>query len=186
MDDPVLLEYMLQYLYGLDYMEEPAERVQGMPPIDEVDSMWSKKKSSKKTKKVSLGIWGSLEDDGIPPLGEPRLDTLESDSSQTVSSGGNAVVHTKMCAIADYYGIPDLQKVARRKFGFALDKINDIQSIVEVFKLVCHPGSRSDVVLRDLVVDKIATNNNLLDEPDIAEILQEDGLLALTIAKRMR
>jgi len=25
MNDPVLLKYILQYLYGLDYMEEPCE-----------------------------------------------------------------------------------------------------------------------------------------------------------------
>ena len=187
-DDPVLLEYMLQYLYGLDYMEEPAEDVQEKPRRYEEDFMWGQMKHSRRqsNKKKSSANWASWEDGGIPGLEAPRLGTLESDSSKKVSSDGNAVVHTKMCAIADFYGIPDLQKVARRKFSCALDKINDIQGIVEVFKLVCHPGFQSDVVLCDLMVDKIATNTNLLDEPDIAEILQEDGQLALAIAKRMR
>jgi len=36
------------------------------------------------------------------------------------------------------------------------------------------------------MVRKIATDNILLDEPDVEEILHKDGQLALTIAKHMR
>ena len=63
-----------------------------------------------------------------------------------------------MCAITDFYGILNLQKVARRKFRVALNKIHDNKGIVKVFKLVCDPDFRSDVVLRDIMVGKIATD----------------------------
>lgn len=35
-------------------------------------------------------------------------------------------------------------------------------------------------------MDKIATDNDLLDKQEIAEVLREDGDLTLTIAKHMR
>ena len=41
----------------------------------------------------------------------PMRSELESDCSEGVSSGGNAAIHAQMCAIVDFYGIPDRQKV---------------------------------------------------------------------------
>ncbi|KAG8531638.1 uncharacterized protein KY384_003269 [Bacidia gigantensis] len=155
MDNPVLVEYMLQYLYGLDYMEEPGE--------DDDLSKWSKKKRSSKLQsrrreQLEAQQW---PDNSFGPYEEgPTASEVESDYSKGVSSGGNAAVHAQMCAIADFYGVPDLQKVAAH--------------------------FRSDAVLRDIMVDKIATDNNLLDEQEVEEILQKDGELALAIAKHMR
>ena len=117
---------------------------------------------------------------------EPTASELRSNCSQAISSGGNAAVHAQIYTITDCYGLPDLQEIARRKFRVALDKIHNIEGIVNVFKLVCDPSFQSDVVLRDIMVGKIATDNNLLDEPDVEEILHKDGQLALTIAKHMR
>jgi hypothetical protein len=184
MDDPVLLEYMLQYLYGLDYMEEPGEYGPGKPE----DDKWGRKKNSKlqsrRRERLEARSWH--EDQSLPHEEELAASELESSCSQGISSGGNAAVHAQMCAIADFYGIPDLQEVARRKFRVALDKIHNIEGIVNIFKLVCDPSFQSDVVLRDIMVGKITTDNNLLDEPDVEEILHKDGQLALTIAKHMR
>ncbi|KAL8822347.1 MAG: hypothetical protein Q9191_006917 [Dirinaria sp. TL-2023a] len=175
MDDPTLLEYMLHYLYGLDYMEEEKPK----------ESTWASKRGSKKHLKKRMPVeW--FEDEQTPHEEEPIPSNFESDGSKGISLGGNAAVHAQMCAVADFYGIPDLQEVARRKFRIALDKIYDSPGIVEVFKLVCNPDFRSDEVLRECMVDKIATDTNLLDVPDIAEILQEDGQLALAIMKCMR
>lgn len=53
-------------------------------------------------------------------------------------------------------------------------------------KLVCDPELRSDVVLRDIMVGKIATDNKLLDEPGVEEILHKDTHLTLTIARCIR
>lgn len=181
-DDPTLLEYMLQYLYGRDYMEEEK------PKEGDWTSSWAGKRAVKKKLKnrrpLEARIWPG--DEQTPHEEEPVPSNFESDSSKGISLGGNAAVHAQMCAVADFYDIPDLQEVARRKFRVALDKIYDNQAIVEVFKLVCNRDFRSDEVLRECMVDKIATDTDLLDEPQIAEILQEDGQLGLTIMKRMR
>ena len=45
MDDPLLLEYMLQYLYGMDYLEEPED--------DTFSMIGSQKKPFKKHRKRS-------------------------------------------------------------------------------------------------------------------------------------
>ena len=74
----------------------------------------------------------------------------------------------------------------RRKFRVALVKVRDLQSIVKLFKLVCNPQFRSDAVLRDIMVDKVAKHNSLLDCTEVEKILHENGELALAIAKRMR
>ena len=190
MDDPVLVEYMLQYLYGLDYMEEPGEYELGKPEEDDDLSKWGKKKASRwqsrRRERLEAQPWPMGPGPFAPYEEGPMASELESDRSKEVSSGDDAAVHAKMCAIADFYGIPDLQQVARRKFRVALNKIHDNQGIVKVFKLVCDPDFRSDVVLRDIMVDKIATGNKLLDEPDVEEILHKDAHLTLTIAKCMR
>lgn len=183
MDDPVLMEYMLQYLYGLDYMEEPEEHELRQPEED--DDFWgNKKKGSKLHSRKKAPVWA--EDPSVLHEEGPITIELESNDSEGASSGGNAAVHAQMCAIADYYGITDLQEVAQRKFRVALNKVHDKQGIVKVFKLVCDPDFRSDVELRDIMVGKIAAYNKLLDEPDVEEILCKDGKLGLTIAKRMR
>ena len=188
MNDPVLLEFMLQYLYGLDYVEEPGEYGLGKPEEDDERLIWGKKKNSKlqsrRRGRLEAPTWH--EDQSILHEEEPTPSELESECSKGISSGGNATLHAQMCAIADFYGIPSLQEIARRKFRFALDKIHDIQGIIKVFILVCNPDFRNDVVLRDIMVGKIATNNYLLDEPDVEEILNKDRQLALEIARRMR
>lgn len=179
-NDPVVVEYMLQYLYGLDYMEEPGE-------YDDFTTLNKKKKLSKVQSKRrerlefrSFDSFGAFED-------EPMVDESNSENSTGgVSSGGNAAVHAQMCAIADFYGVPDLQKVAHRKFRAAFSKIQDHRAIVPIFKLVCDPSSRSDAVLRDIMVDKIAINDDLLDNQEIEEVLRIDGELSLAIAKKMR
>lgn len=193
MDDPVLVKYMLQYLYGLDYMEETGEYEPEKPEEDDKWPIWGKKKNAKlqlrRREPLEAQTWHedqSIPHDEEPTPKEPTPSELELDYSKGIFPGGNATLHAQMCAVADFYGIPSLQEVARRKFRFALDNIHDIQGIIEVFKLVCNPDFRSDVVLCDIMVGKIATNNNLLDEPDVEEILNKDGQLALTIARRMR
>ncbi len=188
MNDPVLLKYMLQYLYGLDYMEEPCEYGPEKPEEDYERSTWGRKKDSKlqSRRRERLEARTCHEDQSIPYEEEPTPSELESDCSKGISSGGNTTLHAQMCAITDFFGIPSLHKVARRKFRFALDNIHDIHGIIKVFKLVCNPDFRSDVVLRDIMVGKIATNNNLLDERNVEEILYKDGQLTLTIAKHMR
>ena len=188
MGDPVLVKYMLQYLYGLDYMEEPGEYEPEKPEEDDKWPTWGMKKNAKlqvrRRERFEAQTWH--EDQSIPHDEEPAPSELELDYSKGFPPGGNATLHAQMCAVADFYGIPSLQEVARRKFRFALDNIYDSKGIIEVFKLVCNPDFRSDVVLRNIMVGKIATNNNLLDEPDVEEILNKDGQLALTIARRMR
>lgn len=181
MDDPLLLEYMLQYLYGMDYLEEPEN--------DNTFSMFgSQKKPSKKHRKRSEPldepIW--RDDESIPHGDEPISSEQGPDCPTEVEPRGNATIHAQMCAVAGFYGIPDLQKVARRKFRVALVKICDVQGIVKLFKLVCNPQFRSDAVLRDIMVDKVAKHNSLLDNTEVEEILHKDGELALAIAKRMR
>lgn len=179
---------MLQYLYGLDYMEETGEYEPEKPEEDDIWPTWGKKKNARLQLR-RRELWEAQtwhEDQSIPHDEEPTPSEPEADNSKGSSPGGNATLHAQMCAVADFYGIPSLQEVARRKFRFALDNIHDIQGITEVFKLVCNPAFRSDVVLCGIMVGKIATNNNLLDEPDVEEILNKDGQLALTIARRMR
>lgn len=187
MDDPVLVEYMLQYLYGTDYMEEPEEYQIAKPEEDDDLFVCGKKKGSKlRPRRQRLEAQLCFEDPLAPYKQELVTSELESDCFKGVSSSNNAAVHVQMCAIADFYGIPDLQKVARHKFRVAFNKIHDNQGIVEVFKLVCDPDSQNDMVLRDIMVDKIARNTKLLDEPDIEEILHKDAHLTLTIARCMR
>ena len=174
MDDPLLLEHMLQYLYGMDYLEEREN--------DDTFSMFgSQKKSFKKRPKRSDRL-----DEPIWRDDEPILSEQGPDCTTEIEPRGNATIHAQMCAVADFYGIPDLQKVARHKFRVALDKIRDLQDIVKLFKFVCNPQFRSDAVLRDIMMNKVAKHNSLLDYTEVEEILHEDGELALTIAKHMR
>ncbi len=132
MDDPVLLEHMLQDLYGLDYMEEPGE----YGPGKSEDDKWGRKKNSKlqsrRRERLETRSWH--EDQSVPHEEDPTASELESNCSQGISSSGIAAVHAQRCAIADFYRIPDLQEVARRKFRVALDKIHNIEGIVNVFK----------------------------------------------------
>jgi len=51
-----------------------------------------------------------------------------------------------MCAIADFYGFPDLQTVARHKFRVALARLHDVPGLLE---LVCNPQFQGDAELRD-------------------------------------
>ena len=195
MDDPVLVKHMLQYLYGLDYIEEPGEYEPEKLEEDDTWSSFSNKKKAKSQRRRRDPFEAPTllyEDLPIPSYDEeptPEEATpsqLESDCSKRPSPGGNAILHTQMCALGDFYGIPSLRRVARRKFKLALDKLHDIDGIIEVFKFVCNPDFRSDIVLCDIMVDKIATNNHLLDERDVEDILKKDGQLALNIARLMR
>lgn len=177
MDDPVLLEYMLQHLYGLYYLEEPEE--------DDVSSTYSSqgKQSKEFRKRFTLVDEEIRRQDELIPHGD---ESIPSDHEPNCIPGGNATIHAQMCAIADFYGIPDLQKIARHKFRAALNRLRDVQRIVELFNLVCNPELQNDAVLRDMMVDKVVRHKELLDNPKVEAILHEDGELTLAIAKRLR
>ena len=166
MDDPVLIRHMLQYIYGIDYMQEHEDEGQ---------------KGTKKTKKSTLWNTGSVQDDEWT-----NSSGHEADMSTEPVLGGNARVHAQMCAVADFYGIPGLQGITRYKFGTALKKLCDVRHLVELLELVCDPQSRSDGELRAMMVDKIIHHHKLLDNPKIEAILLGNAELSLEIAKRMR
>lgn len=73
--------------------------------------------------------------------------------------------------------------MARRKLRVALVNLGDVHGIVEVFKLVYNRHFRSDEVLRDVMVNKIANKNNVLDEIEVTDILHRDRELPVVIAK---
>ena len=103
------------------------------------------KKYWKKSKSSAARTW--REDESISHEEEPVPSELEPDNSKAISSGGNAAVHAQMCIVADFYGIPDLQEVARRKFRVAFDKIHDRHGIVEIFN---YGRNRQGLIPHDL------------------------------------
>jgi hypothetical protein len=167
MDDPLLINHMLQYIYGLDYLEElePEQKLLGKP-----------------RKKDIL----RAEEDFLD--GEEWTMSIghEGEYSAEIAPGGNAYIHAQMCAIADFYGVPDLLKVAQHKFKVALAGLRDVRGLLHISGLVCNPEFQGDAELRGMMADKIIRHNKLLDNPKIEAVLLEDAELTLVIAKRMR
>ena len=118
-------------------------------------------------------------------LEELTLSELNLKYFKESSSDDNAILHVQMWAVADFYDILSLQEVVWWKFRFAFDNIYDIQSIIKIFKLFCNSNFLIDVVLCDIMMSKITTNNNLLNELNVEEILNKNEQLALTIVRCM-
>jgi hypothetical protein len=167
MDDPLLINYMLQYLYGLDYLEE-LEQEQKLP--------------GKPRKKNTL--WA--EEETLEEEEWTKSNGHEGEQLGEIAPSGNARIHAQMCAIADFYGVPDLLQVARHKFRVALAGLRNVQGLLDIFGLVSNPEFQGDAELRGMMADKIIRHSKLLDNPKIETVLLEDAELTLVIAKRMR
>ena len=181
MNDFLLFEYILQYFYDMNYLKK----------FENDDTLFifdSQKKSSKKHRKKSKHLNESIwrDDESISHENESFSSEQKSNCFTKIESRDNVTIHVQMYAIANYYDIFELQKMTRRKFKIAFVKIRDFQDIVKFFKFVCNSQFRNDAIFRDIMMNKIAKHNNLLNYAKIKEILHENEKLNLTITKRMR
>lgn len=162
----MLIHYMLQYIYGIEYMEEHEQEEQTY---------------TKKTKKGIVWANSLVQDEEWTTSCEHEADT-----STGPIPGNDSRVHAQMCAVADFYGVSGLQPITRHKFEIALERLRNVQHLVELLELVCDPEFQCDIELRDMMVDKIVAHGTLLDNPEIEAILLNNPELALLIAKRLR
>jgi len=155
LDDPELVGHMLRYLYGTYYLG---------PPEETQTTMTTKK--NKKGDKIYRHRSGSLYD------------------CLTIKPTSDAIIHAQMCGVADFYDIPDLKTLARRKLNDAVKKWDwNSHTFIEVLSLVCNPPLERDAELQKIMIETIAAHPSLLEKAEIEVILHENPIFAVALVK---
>lgn len=204
-DDPKLVKLMLDYLYQLDYefepesshavpLEEPLEPVlipdpespvapaierfeeiaETAPQPENVDDLWGSwgRPSSKKNKKRGLASSGFA----AQSVG-PKSTTIK-DNAHPETEDTEIIIHAKVYALADKYGIHDLKDVARAKFSEAASRDWDSSSFPRAIQTVYSSTPESNQGLRDIVVSTISQHKELLERTEVETLAKEINALA--------
>ena len=160
---------MIDYLYRLDYphLDEVAQEPLNSTPGDEftfepehetepefntytVPFMRKRKKA------------GERRNEDVPFIG--------------ISQTPNLVIHARLYAIGEKYGVTGLKTLAMRKFekevGYHWKSDDFIQAVEEVFTSTVE----GDKGLRDIVVDTIARHPDLLDKQQLQDVVKSCDL----------
>jgi hypothetical protein len=174
LDDPELVRFMLQYLYGMEYVALPKETLSNDDSDNTVSNDESKFKLRPKMKYRKKVRKVSIMDVRLSSENSPSIDAGSSiDASPSQHGRGRAITHAQMCVMADFYGIQTLAKFARQQLILIMEDTWNTQEFVDVLDLACRPPLDDDNLIRTAVVDSISRHQSLLDKPEIEAILKQ-------------
>jgi hypothetical protein len=93
----------------------------------------------------------------------------------------DALIHAKVCGMADFYDIPDLKILARQRLNDALKGRWNINDLIEVLSLVCN--LEWDTEFKEIITKTIASRPYLLEKAEIEAILYKNPSLAVALVR---
>lgn len=108
------------------------------------------------------------------------------DPSPLATNAPNLVLHSKMYAAGDQYGVPGLKALALDKFKIQLTRHWDSPEFAEAIHIVYSSTPASDKEMREAVADTLGWHGQLLDQPEIEVAILEINGLAYELLKRSR
>ena len=80
--------------------------------------------------------------------------------------------HAQMYALAEFYSAPELKEAAKQKFASRASVLWRTKDFVNAIKVVYTSTLPSDTGLRDIVINTIASHKELLDFPEVEDVLK--------------
>ena len=113
---------------------------------------------------------------------------LEYDLPDSEDSLGKAglVFHAKMYSLADKYNIRGMKTFAKDHFQIRAKGSCRVEEFPTAIRTVYKTTVDEDRGLRDVVVDVISMNVDLLDRPEIKEVVKDTANLAFELLMKSR
>jgi hypothetical protein len=114
------------------------------------------------------------------------LSPIEGESNQAdepVEPPDNPLIHARMYAIADYFEVPGLKKMASTKFQAAAERHWNSDKFGEAVHVAYTSTLPEDRGLRQIVKDILMRHMTLLNKPEIESIMREVPDLAFDMLK---
>ncbi|QIW96090.1 hypothetical protein AMS68_001608 [Peltaster fructicola] len=108
------------------------------------------------------------------------------DPSPLATREPNLVLHAKMYAAGERYGVKGLKSLAHDKFKIQLTKHWDSSEFSEAIHVVYNSTPSSDKDMRETVADTIGWHGRMLEKPEIEVAIMEINGLAYELLKRAR
>ena len=96
------------------------------------------------------------------------------------------VLHARMYAAAEQYGVGGLKALCLDKFKIQLTRHWDAVELAEAIHVVYSSTPSTDKDMREAVADTLGWHNRLLDKPEIEVAILEINGLAYELLKRSR
>lgn len=106
--------------------------------------------------------------------------------SENTEDKEGLVFHAEMYSIADKYNIRGLKSLAQDLFQKSTKKTVVIKEFATAIRTVFETTVDEDRGLRDIVVEIMTKNMDLLDEPEIKEAVKETSSLAFELLMKNR
>lgn len=127
----------------------------------------------------------------VPPLRRRKTSrggmvTNAPETSPLATNEPHLVLHARMYAAADTYGIGGLKALSLDKFKIQLTRHWDSIELSEAIHVVYTSTPASDKDMREAVADTLGWHSRLLDKPEIEISIMEINGLAYELLKRSR
>jgi hypothetical protein len=119
-----------------------------------------------------------------PPPSLPSIPTPRPREPMTIRT--NPLTHARMYAVADFYGVLGLKKLANKKFRDAAREHWDSNDFAKAVEVVYTTTTSQDRGLRRVVKYVLVNHNELLDKPEIEKVVKEAPDLAYDILRGIR
>jgi hypothetical protein len=93
----------------------------------------------------------------------------------------NPLIHARMYALADFYGVFTLKELAIKKFRGVVQAHWNSKEFAQAVQVVYTTTVAKDSGLRQVVKDVLMNHNELLKKPEIQAVLREVSGLAFEI-----
>jgi hypothetical protein len=114
----------------------------------------------------------------LPPIKGDALQTEE-----PIEPSNNPLIHARMYAMADFFEVPGLKKLATTKFQTAVERYWNSVEFGQAVHVVYTSTLAEDRGLRQIVKDILMRHMALLNKPEIESIMREVPDLAFDMLK---
>lgn len=210
-DDPEAVEHMVHYFYHLDYLKKPLSRRSSqkstqpkLPMMQQSPERRPKKLNLALIEDPLLAMVSASSPLTPPPEQHvPRFTTLDASAkipvtpspeesienpfenlpgeSPTEIEKPHLIIHAKVYAIAEKYGISGLKSLAKKKFAHQIERHISSAELPEACQEVYESTIDTDRGLRDVVVQTFRSNPDLTLRKDVELAVRETPGLAFEL-----
>lgn len=167
MDDPRLVQYLIDYFYRLDYLPETEDSYQA-PASTQASAPVRKRKR----------VCHALKDPRV--LAKKDLDPNTAFPGHPEES---PLTHAQMYVLGDFYGAPHLKKVALDKFKKSSSFHWETVQFEHAVQIVFSSTVDSDTEIRGAVAMTLVDHQELMTRSTVDKMLQEHGDLAYRVLR---
>ncbi|KAF2203662.1 hypothetical protein GQ43DRAFT_252006 [Delitschia confertaspora ATCC 74209] len=209
-DDPEAVEHMVHYFYHQDYLERPKSRRNSHRSLRKPSPprQRARKLNFSTIEDPLLATMAGLQDPLTPPdeqtnqvemagsakyLDSAIMDQVDEDSDESEHAEPNhddesphLIIHAKVYAIAEKYGIAGLKALSRKKFAHQVGLHHNSMEFPEACQEAYETTVDSDRGLRDVIIQIFRSHPDLTQRKEMDAVLRETPGLAFELYKMDR